>query len=62
MKEQLKEALEHISDTYEDFITGVMLLCKTDETRGAMINYITKHEKATSSEVLDYYFDNLDTE
>ncbi|MCD7812197.1 MAG: hypothetical protein LUG91_10225 [Ruminococcus sp.] len=59
MKERLKETLENVSDTYEDFVTGVMLLCKTDESRKAVVEYITNNRNVTTSEVLDYCVDVL---
>ncbi|MCD8156018.1 MAG: hypothetical protein LUD53_00915 [Clostridiales bacterium] len=59
MEEQLKELLESVPNSYDDFVEGIMLYCDTDELRESMINFIDGNEGVSTSSVLDFYFDEL---
>lgn len=59
MEEELKELLESIPDAYDDFSEGICECCKTDEERQKIIDYIRGDSGVTTSDVLDYYYDEV---
>ena len=55
MIEDLKIALSEISDTYEDFETGVINLVKDrPDDAQKVLEYIREDPDCTTSDVLDY--------
>lgn len=53
--EELKNALESVSDCYEDFIDGVMHAARDDEEDAKkIIAFIEANEEVTTSDVIEY--------
>ncbi len=52
MKE-LESLLNNVSDTYEDFITGIMQYARKKQSRlDAVLGFIKEHPNATSSDIV----------
>lgn len=52
---QLKKALENVSDSYEDFVTGSLRIVKNAPDRASMLlAFITKYPEANSSEITKF--------
>ena len=58
-REELKELLENIPDTYNDFVNLLLYSLKTDEDRQKIGDYIAEHENVDTSSVLNFYFDEI---
>ena len=67
--EELRKYLENVPDSYTDFVDGMLnhaRYSKKKERR--LLQYLTEHPGATSSDVLRYmmsfpdFFDNMETE
>ena len=59
--EELRKKLEGVSDTYLDFILGVMTYCKKkDERLRAVMKFMDDNPLATSSEIIDFIADQPD--
>ena len=52
--DELKELLEHVSDTYEDFVGGVVCAIKHGGCMQEVKEYIVRNPEATSSDILEY--------
>lgn len=53
--DELKEALESVSDCYDDFIEGVMMAAKDDEDSiEKIIAFIYEDENRTTSDIIEY--------
>jgi len=50
-KDVLKNLLERVSDTYADFVHGVLRCADTDEKISGLIDFMTENPRADSSEV-----------
>lgn len=55
----LKYMLEKVSDSYSDFVYGVMLIAKKENIEHELVNFISQNPTANSSEISEYMFDNL---
>ena len=55
----LKYMLEKVSDSYSDFVHGVMLIAKKENIEHELVNFISQNPTANSSEISEYMFDNL---
>lgn len=55
----LKYMLERVSDSYSDFVNGVMLIAKKENIEQELVNFISQNPSANSSEISEYMFDNL---
>lgn len=55
----LKQMLERVSDSYSDFVHGVMLIAKRENIEQELIEFISQNPTADSSEISEYMFDNL---
>ncbi|WP_024857120.1 hypothetical protein [Ruminococcus albus] len=52
---ELKKALENVSDSYEDFVTGSLHMVKNAPDRASMLlAFITKHPEANSSDITKF--------
>ena len=62
--EELKKALENVSDSYSDFVNGIMNLLEEDEEQTEkMIQYIKDNPEAKTDDCLDFlreYIDSLE--
>lgn len=57
----LKKALEAVSDTYDDFVDAFILFCGKDEKRAEkMLDFLATHKEATTSETIDFYYDEVE--
>lgn len=64
--EELRKALESVSDSYSDFVNGIMNLLEEDEEQAEeMIQFINDNPDAKTDECLDFlreYIDGLEDE
>lgn len=58
-KAEFKKLLEGVSDTYKDFVNGMLLSVKTDEDRNRVANFISEHPSADTSDIADFFFDEI---
>ncbi len=54
MERKLKEILENVQDTYADFVEYVLWLCKTDDSRKDMIDFIMSTEDVNTSKIIEH--------
>lgn len=53
MMEELKKKLESVSDCYDDFVRGMLLIAKEDPDKVDLIcKYIDDHRDATTSDII----------
>lgn len=58
--EELKRMLINVSDSYYDFVVGILDEAKKSESRKkALTGYINNHPKATTSDIVKYLTDEL---
>lgn len=49
----LKAKLESVSDSYYDFVIGLLITCSRDEdTKKRVIKYLDEHPRAETSDIL----------
>lgn len=58
-KSDFKKLLENVSDTYMDFVNGMLLSVKTDEDREKIAIYIKDNPYADTSDIAEYFFDEV---
>lgn len=58
---ELKELLESIPRTYEDFVRWGCFCCETDEELNKLINFIKTKEDVTTSDVLEFHYEEIET-
>lgn len=58
-KSDFKKLLENVSDTYIDFVNGMLLSVKTDEDREKIAIYIKDNPNADTSDIAEYFFDEV---
>ena len=53
--DELKKALESVSDCYDDFVEGVMIAAKDDEISiEKIIAFIEEDDSRTTSDIIEY--------
>lgn len=53
--DELRKILENVSDSYDGFVMGMVTYALYSETRyERLVNYITEHPEATSSDIIYY--------
>lgn len=57
--ESLREMLENISDSYPDFVSGIMLSMENDNHVDRLIEFISDNPEADTSEIIAYVDDEL---
>ncbi len=56
----LRDILEGISDSYEDFVEGVLdIVAASPEAENAIREFISGREKVTTSDIIEYIDDTL---
>ena len=58
-KADFKGILESVSDSYKDFVNGMLLSVKTDEDRDRIADFIKEHPSADTSDIADFFFDEI---
>ena len=58
-KSEFKKILENVSDTYKDFVNGMLLSVKTDEDREKVASFINDNPNADTSDIADFFFDEV---
>lgn len=56
---EFKIILENVSDTYKDFVNGMLLSVKNDEDRDKVAEFISKNPKADTSDIAEFFFDEV---
>ena len=56
---EFKKLLEGVSDTYIDFVNGMLLSVKTDDDRDRIAGFIMEHPSADTSDIADFFFDEI---
>ena len=51
--EELKELLENVSDTYEDFVMGILADTKDDDKRAKITEYIKSNPDAKTDDIIE---------
>lgn len=55
MEQELKELLESVSDTYPDFVKGIMLSTRGDKVKqGQMCDFIKTNSEAKTDDIINY--------
>lgn len=55
MEQELRELLESVSDSYPDFVTGIMVSTKGDTVKQSQISdFIKTNDKVKTDDVIDY--------
>ena len=57
--ESLREMLENISDSYPDFVSGIMLSMENDNHVDRLIELISDNPEADTSAIIAYVDDEL---
>ena len=57
--ESLREMLENISDSYPDFVSGIMLSMEDDNHVDRLIEFISDNPEADTSAIIAYVDDEL---
>lgn len=57
--ESLREMLENISDSYPDFVSGIMLSMENDNHVDRLIEFISDNPEADTSAIIAYVDDEL---
>ena len=57
--ERFISALKSVPDCYDYFVRGMTCAVKTEEDRQEIVDYISRNPKATTSDVIKYYTENL---
>ena len=52
--DELKNLLENVSDTYDDFVGGVLNAVEDEEDIEKLIAFIKEDETRTSSDIIEY--------
>lgn len=57
---KLRDLLEQVSDTYDNFVMGIMDDCIGNEDHAqALINFIEEHSQANSSDISEFHLDYI---
>ena len=57
--DSLREMLENISDSYPDFVSGIMLSMENDNHVDRLIEFISDNPEADTSAIIAYVDDEL---
>lgn len=57
--EKFMEILKKVKDWYDDYVIALTFEIKSDEDRNAVIEFISRNPEATSSDVIQFYTENL---
>lgn len=57
--ERLRSLLERVSDTYSDFVTGVITVSTNENLVAETISYIENNPKANSSDIIGAISDKI---
>ncbi len=57
--EKFMEILKRVKDWYDDYVIALTFEIKSDEDRNAVIEFISRNPEATSSDVIQFYTENL---
>lgn len=60
MEKELKSALEGITDSYSDFVSGSLASVRgNEEYQKKLFQYIKENPDAKTDDVIDYIFDEI---
>ena len=60
--DQFKDILKSVPRSYDDFVVGLTSEATEDDVREQIIQFITEHPEANSSDVTEFYLDHFTNE